>query len=272
MGSRVPSVVVAIGAVLAALAAVGSCDDGSVTNVPPGPNITTGYDGRWLAAKATWYGSPVGAGPDDNGGACGIKDVNLPPYSGMTSCGNAPIFKDGRGCGSCYQIRCKAPAECSSKPVTVFITDMNYDPISAYHFDLSGSAFGSMAKPGLGDKLRHRGIIDLEFRRVRCKYAAGQKIVFHVEHGSNPYYLAVLVKFVANDGDIVQMDLKEKASPEWRPMNLSWGAIWRMDTPKPLKGPFSIRLTSESGKRLVATDVIPEDWKPNTVYKSDIQF
>ncbi|KAF8780748.1 hypothetical protein HU200_001196 [Digitaria exilis] len=188
MGSLVPIVVVAIAAVLAALAAVGSCD-GSVPKVPPGPNITTDYNARWLAAKATWYGSPVGAGPDDNGkllyalprahlefstkreiascagGACGIKNVDLPPYSGMTSCGNAPIFKDGRGCGSCYRIRCKAPAECSNKPVTVFVTDMNYDPISAYHFDLSGSAFGSMAKPGLGDKLRHRGIIDLEFRR-----------------------------------------------------------------------------------------------------------
>ena len=56
--------------------------------VPPGPNVTTGYDGRWLAAKATWYGNPAGAGPDDNGGACGIKDVDRPPYSGMTSCGN----------------------------------------------------------------------------------------------------------------------------------------------------------------------------------------
>ncbi|CAL4923697.1 unnamed protein product [Urochloa decumbens] len=271
MGSLTNVVVAAAAVVLAALVAGVSCDS-AVPNVPPGPNITTNYDGRWLPARATWYGQPVGAGPDDNGGACGIKDVNLPPYSGMTACGNVPLFKDGKGCGSCYQIRCNAPEECSSKPVTVFITDMNYDPIAPYHFDLSGLAFGALAKPGLGDKLRHRGIIDMQFRRVRCQYAAGQKIVFHVEHRSNPYYLAVLVKFVANDGDIVQMDLKEKAWPEWKPMKLSWGAIWRMDTPKALKGPFSIRLTSESGRKLVATDVIPENWMPNTVYKSNIQF
>jgi len=183
---------------------------------------------------------------------------------------------------------------------------MNYEPIAPYHFDLSGKAFGALAKPGLNDKLRHCGIMDLEFRRslsfidiarsiffqglcvrirngnasttncsacrVRCKYAGGQKIVFHVEKGSNPNYLAVLVKFVADDGDIVQMELKEKASPEWKPMKLSWGAIWRMDTPKALKGPFSIRLTSESGKKLVATDVVPANWIPNTFYKSNIQF
>jgi hypothetical protein len=55
-------------------------------------------------------------------------------------------------------------------------------------------------------------------------------------------------------------------------MKLSWGAIWRFDTPKPLKGPFSIRLTSESGKKLIAKDVIPAYWKPDTLYYSDIQF
>jgi hypothetical protein len=155
--------------------------------------------------------------------------------------------------------------------VTVFITDMNYEPIAPYHFDLSGKAFGALAKPGLNEKLRHAGIIDLEFRRVRCKYTGGQKIVFHVEKGCNPNYLAVLVKFVADDGDIVQMEIKNKSS-DWQPMKLSWGAIWRMDTAKALKGPFSIRITSESGKKLVATDVIPANWKPNTAYQSNIQF
>jgi hypothetical protein len=38
------------------------------------------------------------------GGACGFKNVNLPPFSAMTSCGNEPLFKDGKGCGSCYQV------------------------------------------------------------------------------------------------------------------------------------------------------------------------
>ncbi|OEL19279.1 Expansin-B9 [Dichanthelium oligosanthes] len=261
--------IVAVAAVLAALVAVGSCGP---PKVKPGPNITTNYNGKWLPAKATWYGSPTGSGPADNGGACGIKDVNLPPYSGMIACGNLPIFKDGKGCGSCYEIRCKEPEECSYQPSTVFITDMNYEKISAYHFDLSGKAFGSLAKPGLNSNLRHRGIIDVEFRRVRCKLPAGQKIVFHVEKACNPNYLAVLVKFVAGDGDIVNMELKEKASPEWKPLKLSWGAIWRIDTPKALKGPFSIRITSESGKKLVATDVIPVNWKADTAYTSNIQF
>ncbi|XP_006662029.1 expansin-B9-like [Oryza brachyantha] len=256
-------------AVVAALVTGGSCGP---PKVPPGPNISTSYNTLWLPARATWYGKATGSGPDDNGGACGIKEVNLPPYNGMISCGNIPIFKDGRGCGSCYEVKCEKPVACSKKPVTVFITDMNYEPISAYHFDLSGKAFGAMALPGKESDLRHAGIIDMQFRRVRCKYPPGQKVVFHVEKGSNPNYLAVLVKFVADDGDVVQMDLQEKSSPEWKAMKESWGAIWRVDTPKPLKGPFSLRVTTESGKKLVAKDVIPEKWKPDTLYKSNIQF
>jgi hypothetical protein len=66
-----------------------------------------------------------------------------------------------------FQIRCTKsdnPA-CSGKPQTVMITDMNYYPVARYHFDLSGTAFGAMAQPGLNDKLRHAGIIDMEFRR-----------------------------------------------------------------------------------------------------------
>jgi hypothetical protein len=108
--------------------------------------------------------------------------------------------------------------------------------------------------------------------RVRCKYPAGQKIVFHIEKGCNPNYLAVLVKFVADDGDIVLMEIQDKLSAEWKPMKLSWGAIWRMDTAKALKGPFSIRLTSESGKKVIAKDIIPANWRPDAVYTSNVQF
>jgi hypothetical protein len=65
------------------------------------------------------------------------------------------------------QIRCVAqnhPA-CSGVPETVIITDMNYYPVSRYHFDLSGTAFGAMAVPGRNDQLRHAGIIDMQFKR-----------------------------------------------------------------------------------------------------------
>ena len=61
------------------------------------------------------------------------------------------------------QIKCTSndnPA-CSGQPQRVMITDMNYYPVARYHFDLSGTAFGALAMPGLNDRLRHAGIIDI---------------------------------------------------------------------------------------------------------------
>lgn len=254
---------VALVALVTALLTCGSC-------------ASAGSSG-WQAAKATWYGAPTGAGPDDNGGACGFKNVNQYPFSSMISCGNEPLFKDGSGCGACYEIRCTKvnnPA-CSGKAKKIMITDMNYYPVAKYHFDLSGTAFGAMANPGQNDQLRHAGIIDMQFRRVPCKNR-GLNVNFRVQHGSNPNYLAVLVEYANVDGTVVQMDLRESRrghpSGPWRPMRRSWGSIWRLDTYRPLQGPFSLRIRSESGSTLVANQAIPADWKPNARYWSNIQY
>lgn len=231
------------------------------------------YSSGWLPAKATWYGAPTGAGPVDNGGACGFKGTNQYPFSSMTSCGNEPIFKDGKGCGSCYQIRClksNHPA-CSGVAQTVIITDMNYYPVAKYHFDLSGTAFGSMASWGLNDKLRHAGIIDMQFRRVPCNFP-GLTITFRVQHGSNPMYLAVLIEHENKDGDVVQADIMQSNSGHWDPMHESWGSIWRIDPNRPLRGPFSMRITNESGRQLVAKNVIPANYIPDVDYRSFVQY
>ncbi|CAM0877568.1 unnamed protein product [Alopecurus aequalis] len=233
----------------------------------------------WLPARATWYGAPTGAGAPDNGGACGFKGVDKAPFSSMTSCGNEPIFKDGKGCGSCYQIRCVAKAHpaCSGVPETVIITDMNYYPVARYHFDLSGTAFGAMAKPGHNDQLRHAGIIDMEFKRVPCLYP-GLTVTFRMHHDSNANFLAILVEYEDGDGDVVQVDIMESRRGDGRPtgvwmhMKEDWGSIWRVDRYPPFQGPFSLRITNESGKTLIANQVIPAHWKPETPYRSIVQF
>ncbi|KAF8780316.1 hypothetical protein HU200_001415 [Digitaria exilis] len=229
---------------------------------------------QWGSARATWYGQPNGAGPYDNGmhalhycnaagGACGFKNVNQYPFMSMTSCGNQPLFRDGKGCGSCYKIRCSAPAACSGRTETVVITDMNYYPVARapFHFDLSGTAFGRLAKPGRADELRRAGIIDVQFARVPCEFP-GLKVGFHVEEGSTQVYFAVLVEYENGDGDVVQVELMESSSSSrvsrrWTPMRESWGSVWRLDSNHRLQPPFSIRLRSDSGKTLVARDVIP---------------
>ncbi|CAL4932205.1 unnamed protein product [Urochloa decumbens] len=232
-----------------------------------------GSGGGWLSAKATWYGAPNGAGPDDNGGACGFKHTNQYPFMSMTSCGNQPLFKDGQGCGACYQIKCtnKNNPACSGQPKTVMITDMNYYPVAKYHFDLSGTAFGALARPGLNDRLRHAGIIDIQFRRVPCDNR-GLTINFHVEQGSNAVYLAVLVQYANREGTVSRMDLLESGSRRWTPMRRSWGSVWRLDSNHPLRAPFSLRVRGESRRTLVAYNVIPANWRADTDYRSYVQF
>jgi hypothetical protein len=93
---------------------------------------------------------------------------------------------------------------------------------------------------------------------VACKYPV-KNIEFHVDQGSNPYYFAVVVEYEDGEGDISGIDLKEEGSGsgEWRTLQQSWGATWKLDASGELHPPLSIRLTSGSNQTLVAKKVIP---------------
>ncbi|PUZ37803.1 hypothetical protein GQ55_9G148700 [Panicum hallii var. hallii] len=95
----------------------------------------------WSNGIATWYGAADGAGSD--GGACGYQNtVDQPPFSSMIAAGCSSIYDSGKGCGSCYQV----------------------------HFDMSGTAFGAMAKPGQDSQLRGAGAIQIQYTRVQCQW------------------------------------------------------------------------------------------------------
>ncbi|EMS58628.1 Pollen allergen Phl p 1 [Triticum urartu] len=155
-----------------------------------------------------------------------------------------------------------------AKTTWVPLTDKNWDPLPPSHFALSGHAFGSMAKKGEEQKLRDAGEVEIKFRRGKCKYPAGTKVNFHVEKSSNENYLALVIKFLQGDGDVVGVDIKQKGEDKWTELNESWGAVWRIDTPHKLIGPFSVRYTTEGGTKTVVDDVIPKGWKPDTSYEA----
>lgn len=116
----------------------------------------------------------------------------------------------------------------------------------------------------------------LAFSSVACDYSR-KTIAFHIDQGSNPSYIAVVVEFEEGDGDLAGVGLMEeskaKTGNEWRKMQQSWGAVWKLDVGSELKPPLSIRLTSQySSKTLVAKDVIPVGWKPGATYRSLVNY
>ncbi|OMO78511.1 Major pollen allergen Lol pI [Corchorus capsularis] len=229
----------------------------------------------WSPAGATWYGSATGAGSD--GGACGYgSGVEQAPFSAMVSAGGPSIYKSGKGCGACYEVKCSKTTNsaCSENPVTVVITDECPGCVSeSVHFDLSGTAFGAMANPGEADKLRNAGTFPIQYRKVKCNYP-GMTIAFHVDAGSNPNYFATLIEYEAGDGELGSVELKQALDTDsWQPMQQSWGAVWKLDAGSTLRAPFSIKLTSlDSHQSIVATAVIPAGWTPGQTYRSVVNF
>ncbi|KAL0401618.1 UNVERIFIED_CONTAM: Expansin-B4 [Sesamum latifolium] len=223
-------------------------------------------------AVATWYGDPNGPG---SGGACGFGgEVSNRPYNALVSAGNSNLFKFGKGCGSCYQVKCSQNAACSGYPITVTITDecpgnCNSDPI---HFDLSGKAMGYLAKPGQADALRNAGRINIQYQRVPCYYN-GTSITFRIDTGSNPNYLAFVTEYINGDGEIGSIQLLPSNSKNPLFMQQVFGATWKADIPIGIQGPYSVRITSlESRKTITAYNSIPANWQPGKYYVANVNF
>ncbi|RZC71889.1 hypothetical protein C5167_035041 [Papaver somniferum] len=215
-------------------------------------DVSLATEPGFLSAAATWYGGPNGTGSD---------------------AGGPSLFRSGKGCGTCYQVKCTAHSSCSGKPVTVVITDECPGCVSqSTHFDLSGTAVGAMAISGKAQQLRNVGVLQIQYKRVACNYA-GTNIVFKVDAGSNPNHFATLVEYQNGQSDIASIDLQDiSVSSNWRPMQRLWGAVWKLDSATALKGPFSLRLKSANGETIVAKNVIPAGWRAGVTYRSNINF
>ncbi|OIT03039.1 expansin-b5 [Nicotiana attenuata] len=235
-------------------------------------NSSLGVSG-FSSAVATWYGNATGAG--STGGACGLEDgVAKAPYNAMITAGNQVLFRHGFGCGACYEVLCKQRPHCSGKPIRVSLTDEC--PEGAYNndlvrFDLSGTAFGAMAKPRHGEKLRNLGRINIFYKRVACDYKTN--IMFKVDKGSNPFFFAVAIEAENGDGALSLVEIKTANSNKWIPMQQMFGATWCVHiNPNTQKPPFSLRLTSEYKHQIKANNVIPVGWQSRTIYKSNVNF
>ncbi|KAI5081665.1 hypothetical protein GOP47_0001408 [Adiantum capillus-veneris] len=225
----------------------------------------------WFPATATWYGGPYGDGSD--GGACGYGTLARTPYGTHVSAASPVLFRNGEGCGACYQVKCIGGG-CSEVGLRVVITDEcpgGYCAFGRTHFDMSGSAFGRLASShNEVPTLLNEGLIHVLYRRVACSYH-GREIAFQVNQGATNYWFSMLVRYEAGDGDLSTVQLMEGQSQLWINMEHLWGAYWCLNG-GPFRAPFSIRITSSSGSTLTARNAIPYNWVPGQIYTSTVNF
>ncbi|GFY81162.1 expansin B2 [Actinidia rufa] len=190
--------------------------------------------GGFSPTVATWFGNANGAG--SNGGACGYgAGVEAAPYNKFVSAGGSSLFKGGQGCGACYQVKCTSNPACSGKPVTVTISDLC--PGNWFHATI-------LVSPS------------------------------HLLWILAPTHSILLPTLSLKDGegDLSKVEIQQANSNSFGPMQVSFGATWKFNSPTALNAPFSIQLTNGSGKSLVASNVIPVGWKPGETYRSNVNF
>ncbi|KAI5655843.1 hypothetical protein M9H77_33030 [Catharanthus roseus] len=223
----------------------------------------------FIPSRAAHYPNSTEKGTET--GQCGYGTLGAMINGGDVSAASE-LYRNGVGCGACYQVRCTNGYYCSEKGVTVVITDSG----SSHNTDfiLSQRAFSRMAQNAdAAASLMATGIVDIEYRRVSCSYP-NRNITFKiVESSTNPHYLGFVIWHQQGKRDITAVQLCETQNFVCKLLDRSYGAVWT--TTSPPSGPLSIRMlfSGEEGDEtwVVPVNNLPGNWQPGETYDSGVQ-
>lgn len=223
----------------------------------------------FIPSRAANYPNSTEQGTET--GECGFGTLGARINGGDVSAASE-LYRDGLGCGACYQVRCTNGYYCSDKGVTVVITDRgNSDRTD---FILSQRAYTRMAQNAdAAASLMALGIVDIEYRRVSCSYP-NKNITFKItESSNNPHYLGFAIWYQQGKSDITAVQLCETRNFACKLLDRTYGAVWTATAPP--RGPLSIRMlfSADNGDEtwIVPVNNIPENWKPGETYDSGVQ-
>ncbi|KAL2233032.1 UNVERIFIED_CONTAM: Expansin-like B1, partial [Sesamum indicum] len=223
----------------------------------------------YVCSRATYYGSPDCYGNPT--GACGFGEYGRTVNNGEVS-GVSRLYRNGTGCGACYQVRCKIPSHCSDEGTKVVVTD--YGEGDNTDFILNLRAYANLARPNMAADLFAYGVVDVEYRRIPCGYSNNLMFKVH-EHSKFPNYLAIVPIYQAGIYDITAVELWQEDCKEWRGMRRAYGAVWDMANPP--VGALSMRFQVSGGaygegKWVQIASAIPSEWKAGVAYDTSFQL
>ncbi|CAI9759477.1 unnamed protein product [Fraxinus pennsylvanica] len=217
-------------------------------------------------SRATSYSSPDGAGTAY--GSCGYgtfgKNVNNGEVTAVSK-----LYRNGGGCGACYQVKCKIQRECSEEGVKVLVTD--YRAGGRADFIMSERAYEKLARPNMAAELSANGVVDVEYRRVQCGHGRNLELRIH-ETSRYPSYLAMVPIFSEGISDITGIDIGVVNHDEWRPMRRAFGTVFGITNPP--MGSLRARVhyaNPDQVRTSQLTFAIPRNWKVGVAYDTASQ-
>nr|QHQ74423.1 expansin-like B2 [Stylosanthes guianensis] len=232
------------------------------------PLMCTSQD-SFTCSRATYYGSPeCTANPR---GACGFGEYGTLINDGSVA-GVSWLWRNGSGCGACYQVRCKIAGYCDDYGAYVVVTDFGVGDRT--DFIMSPRAYSRLGKnEDASAELFKYGVVDVEYKRVPCRYGAYNIVVKVHERSYNPHYLAIVTLYVGGTQDITAVQFWQEDCKEWRTMRRVFGTVF--DVENPPRGDIKIRfqVSGSAGVYWVESkNVITSDWKAGAFYDTEIQL
>ncbi|GLJ06551.1 hypothetical protein SUGI_0041700 [Cryptomeria japonica] len=230
--------------------------------------FSTGHStSQFISSRAVYSGTPDGLGTSS--GACGYGSYGRDVMAGNAAAASQLLYRNGAGCGACYQVRCKNQALCTANGVTVVVTD--HGEGDRTDFIMSPHAFTTMAWPGKDKQLKALGVVDIDYKRVPCNYP-GHNIVFKINQSSNyPYYLSLVLLYQGGQRDVEAVEISQERTSDWKEMRRSYGGVWDIVMSPPYTN-LAIRFQLSGGEWIYARNPIPSHWKAGALYDAGVQL